>query len=366
MSGNNYDSYFTDGDKPFSENLNNSVLLLDAFNLTVPCNLPEMFTNGEFNSNLNIPRKAGVTIVTLKEVDGGITINNDSISGSGDVVFRFYPNFNAFYNWKSIVLDKTGDVTIGFKTTEGVPLSVSIGPDGTISDNASLKVLQEIDVVLTLNNATINKIAINFINNHDTNRARVNALLEASQLVNVNGTLVLGDGRAVSGNTVKQAIDTLSNLIQNGLATKENTSNKATVLDDSTTKYPTCSAVKNVTDSKSDEGHTHDSRYYTETETDDLLDTKVDKESGKDLSSNDFTNTYKSKLDGIEAQATKTVVDANLSSTSTNPIQNKSVKNALDLKADESHTHDKTSIEGLVDMVVTYSDGTSETFKVLQ
>lgn len=361
-----YNEFFTDSDKPFSENLNDALLILDAFNVTVPCKLPDMYSNGEFNSNLNIPRKAGVAIVTLKQVDDGITINNDSISGSGDVVFRIYPNFNSFNKWKSIVLTKSGDVTIGFKTTEGVPLSVSISPDGTISDNASLKVLQEIDVVLTLNDATISNILINFINNHNANRSRVNALLEASQLVNVNGTLVLGDGRAVSGNTVKQAIDTLSNLIQNGLATKENSSNKSTVLDDSTTKFPTCSAVKTITDSKSDDDHLHDSRYYTETETDDLLDTKVDKELGKDLSENDFTDSYKEKLDGIEAQATKTVVDANLSSTSTNPIQNKAVKNALDSKANTGHTHDKTSITGLVDMVVTYQDGTTETFKVLQ
>ena len=57
---------------------------------------------------------------------------------------------------------------------------------------------------------------------------------------------------------------------------------------------------------------------------------KVDKETGKGLSTNDYTTTEKNKLAGIEAQANKTVVDAALSATSTNPVQNKVVKAALD------------------------------------
>ena len=63
------------------------------------------------------------------------------------------------------------------------------------------------------------------------------------------------------------------------------------------------------------------------------LDTnKVDKVSGKGLSTNDFTTTLKNKLDGIEAQANKTVVDNALSSSSTNPVQNKVVNTALGTK----------------------------------
>lgn len=39
---------------------------------------------------------------------------------------------------------------------------------------------------------------------------------------------------------------------------------------------------------------------------------KVDKETGKTLSTNDFTDAYKTKLDGIEANADKTIIDATL------------------------------------------------------
>lgn len=47
----------------------------------------------------------------------------------------------------------------------------------------------------------------------------------------------------------------------------------------------------------------------------------------------------KTKLDGIAQGANKTVVDTALSSTSTNPVQNKAVKAALDGKSDSDHTH---------------------------
>lgn len=43
---------------------------------------------------------------------------------------------------------------------------------------------------------------------------------------------------------------------------------------------------------------------------DNLKSTKVDKVSGKELSSNDFTDSYKSKLDGISVQANKYVLPA--------------------------------------------------------
>ena len=57
---------------------------------------------------------------------------------------------------------------------------------------------------------------------------------------------------------------------------------------------------------------------------------KVDKETGKGLSTNDYTTAEKNKLSGIEAQANKTVVDNALSASSPNPVQNSVIKAALD------------------------------------
>ena len=68
---------------------------------------------------------------------------------------------------------------------------------------------------------------------------------------------------------------------------------------------------------------------------------KVDKETGKSLSTNDFTTAEKEKLEGIETGANKTVVDSTLSSTSTNPVQNKVINTALGNKANSADVYDK-------------------------
>ena len=57
---------------------------------------------------------------------------------------------------------------------------------------------------------------------------------------------------------------------------------------------------------------------------------KVTAETGKGLSSNDFTDTLKAKLDGIAEGANKTIVDSSMSSTSENPVQNKVVYQAIE------------------------------------
>lgn len=62
------------------------------------------------------------------------------------------------------------------------------------------------------------------------------------------------------------------------------------------------------------------------------LNLKVDKVSGKGLSTNDYTTAEKEKLGGIAAGANKTTVDSALSGTSTNPVQNKAVNTALSSK----------------------------------
>lgn len=75
--------------------------------------------------------------------------------------------------------------------------------------------------------------------------------------------------------------------------------------------------------------------FYNKSEMDTSLNGKVDKETGKGLSTNDYTTAEKNKLSGIEAQANKTVVDTAMSSSSTNPVQNKIITTALGYKVDK-------------------------------
>lgn len=94
--------------------------------------------------------------------------------------------------------------------------------------------------------------------------------------------------------------------------------------------------------------------FYNKSTVDTYLNNKVDKENGKGLSTNDYTTAEKTKLSGIEAEANKTTVDSALSSTSTNPLQNKAINTALSSKADSSDIPTKTS-----DLTNDGADGTN-------
>lgn len=86
------------------------------------------------------------------------------------------------------------------------------------------------------------------------------------------------------------------------------------------------------------------------------LDGKVDKVTGKGLSTEDYTSNEKTKLAGIDDGANKVTktselsndsgfltshnpIDSSLDSSSSNAVQNKVVKSALDGKSDNGHTH---------------------------
>ena len=87
--------------------------------------------------------------------------------------------------------------------------------------------------------------------------------------------------------------------------------------------------------------------YATEAYVSSQVNTKVDKVDGQGLSTNDYTTAEKTKLAGIATGANKTVVDSALSSSSTNPVQNKVINTALGNKADASHTHTASAVGAL-------------------
>lgn len=92
------------------------------------------------------------------------------------------------------------------------------------------------------------------------------------------------------------------------------------------------------------------------------LGTKVDKEDGKGLSTNDYTMEEKTKLAGIAEGATNVIVDSAFSSTSTNPVQNKVVNSAIsNLNTLVGDTAVSTQINTAVSAKADASDLTSHT-----
>ena len=74
------------------------------------------------------------------------------------------------------------------------------------------------------------------------------------------------------------------------------------------------------------------------------IDTKLAEKAGTNVASASnnglMSSTDKNKLDGIQEGANKTIIDDSLSEASTNPVQNKIIKTALDSKSDIGHDHD--------------------------
>lgn len=89
------------------------------------------------------------------------------------------------------------------------------------------------------------------------------------------------------------------------------------------------SNVQTQLDGKSADGHTHDDRYYTESEIDSLLYNKAGLSVATTSANGLMSSSDKTKLNGIESGANKTIVDNALSDTSVNPVQNKVVTSAL-------------------------------------
>jgi len=90
---------------------------------------------------------------------------------------------------------------------------------------------------------------------------------------------------------------------------------------------------------------------------------KVDKETGKGLSTNDYTTVEKTKLAAIEEGANKTIVDSAMSSTSTNPVENKVIYTELAGKQAVLTAGDNITIDGTTISAkdTTYSNASADT-----
>ena len=84
---------------------------------------------------------------------------------------------------------------------------------------------------------------------------------------------------------------------------------------------------------KGDPGSVDPSDYYNKTETNALLDTKVDKVSGKGLSTEDYTAADKTKLANIESEANKTIVEQVTGSSTSSVMSQDAVTTQLNNKA---------------------------------
>lgn len=145
-----YDEYISHDDKPFAENFNDALLLSNVFDLTVPIELPKMFSNSTWANNTS-ERKASVSLIKLNSsLPSGLSVSTldgkSVITGTGTMQLLVYPNFNAFGKYKSIDWDSVNDnIQVNLKTKTGTTILSNISK-GTLVDVPSQ--LQQLDQII--------------------------------------------------------------------------------------------------------------------------------------------------------------------------------------------------------------------------
>ena len=143
-------NFFNDSNKAYSENLNDGILVGNAFDWTVDVSLPTD-TGGVFpnSSTIVMAKVADVSITPNSNLSIGSTIENNSSSSQ---VYRLtvYPNFNRFGGFKSISLTADSGVTFYIANKGGTsPIASNLDYDD-LGNVPELKVLKEYDIVITI------------------------------------------------------------------------------------------------------------------------------------------------------------------------------------------------------------------------
>ena len=215
----------------------------------------------------------------------------------------------------------------GANGEDGTTVVVGTTSTGNAGTNAS--------VTGTLNTQT-NTLTLDFV-------IPRGATGESGSSASITADEVLTKLKTVDGTNSGLDADTLDGVHASGFATATHTHaeyatetdlNGKADINHTHAEYATTTALEG----KADINHTH-SEYATVTALNGKADASHSHSNATASASGFMSNSDKSKLDGVETGANKTVVDTALSSTSTNPVQNKVINSALAGKASTSHTH---------------------------
>ena len=184
------ENFFKHDDKAYAENLNDAILIANAFDYQVPVNIPGMYGNNHYPNDNNI-HKVGVADVTIIS-SGSLSIGDTSITNNSNTSqvlrLRVYPNFNSFYAWKKLNWTCTGDVTVNIcdagTSTSLLPSGALTNPDNETLLNgiSNLQGLKEYDLLITIPvNGVLNTLSLVFVNNWNSNN-RVSASINQSNV----------------------------------------------------------------------------------------------------------------------------------------------------------------------------------------
>lgn len=190
------ENFFKHDDKAYTENLNDAILIANAFDYQVPVNIPGMYGNNHYPNDNNI-HKVGVADVTIVS-SGSLSIGDTSITNNSNTSqvlrLRVYPNFNNFYGWKDLGWDGDDGITIDIcdagTTTSLLPSGELTNPDGNnLAGIASLRGLKEYDLLITIPvSGVLNTLSLVFVNNWNSQN-RVSASINQSNVTGLESDL---------------------------------------------------------------------------------------------------------------------------------------------------------------------------------
>ena len=177
-------SFFKGSNKAYSENLNDSILVGNAFDWTVDVSLPEDTGSVFPNSSTVVKAKvADVYITPNSNLRIGSSIENSS--GSSQVYrLTVYPNFNRFGGFKSITLEGDGTFYIANKGAN-TPIANNLDYSD-LSSVPELKVLKEYDIVITI---PMNKEVTGLEFVFQSSRANVSGTINQSNVTGLSDSL---------------------------------------------------------------------------------------------------------------------------------------------------------------------------------
>ena len=144
------DDFFNNGDKAYSENLNDAILVGNSFDWMVSVDLPGD-TGGVFPNSSSVVKAKVVDVSAAPNSNLGIGSAISNNSGS-EQVYRLtvYPNFNRFGGFASVSLTADSGVSF-YLANKGASSPIVSNLDySDLGSVPELKVLKEYDIVLSI------------------------------------------------------------------------------------------------------------------------------------------------------------------------------------------------------------------------
>lgn len=269
------------------------------------------------NADLSTPNKNKVTDLDMNEIKNVVNTNADTLDDTTERMTTLEQDANTrIGNMEQAIVDFGNDITEIQDDIESIE-----------------------DDIQTILNETYTKSEV--YNKEETDNLVNNAVgtvsndlqIEESARQNADVNLQNQIDSIVASSDVVDIVGTYQEL-QNYDTSKLGDNDIIKVLDDSThnnaTSYFRWKKSTTTWQYIGSEGP-----YYTKSEANALLNGKVSKETGKGLSTNDFTNTDKTKLNGIESGAQVNKLESIKVNGSVQPIANKSVDISVPTKTSD-------------------------------